>query len=280
MTPPDEPAAKAAPTGAVHINTAASTDADADTASLEPDAAEPGGGTGAGAEPDVATPQAAASGDAQDAAGRDAEGQDAAGRDTAGQDAAGRETAGPDAVEPGPSARKEARAIRAPGRRSLAWAAVWTAAAVLLGVSGWVYADTRGDGTLSYGKARDAALDAGRADIVRVTSVERGHVDRDLAAWLDVTSGPLHDQLSRSRTSDAGRLKAADTTAGGDVTDAAVTELDTRAGTARLIATVSVRTTAASGAATSDRKRFEAALSRTAGTWKLTALTAVPLGAS
>jgi Mce-associated membrane protein len=179
-----------------------------------------------------------------------------------------------------PPAAKAARRGRRPGGRTLAWAAAWTAAAVLLGVSGWVYADTRGDGALGYGKARDAALDAGRADIARVTSVERGHVDRDLAAWLDVTSGPLHDQLTRSHTSDAGRLKAADTTASGDVTDAAVTELDTRAGTARLIATVSVRTTPASGAATSDRKRFEAALSRTGGTWKLTALTAVPLGAS
>ena len=52
-----------------------------------------------------------------------------------------------------------------------------------------------------------------------MTSVDRGHVDRDLAAWLDVTSGPLHDQLTRSHTSDTARLKAADTTARGDVTE-------------------------------------------------------------
>lgn len=193
----------------------------------------------------------------------------------------GAETGSADAVDPPEAeAARTSRRGRRFGGRTLAWAAVWTAAAVLLGVSGYVYADTRGDGALGYGKARDAALDAGRADIARVTSVDRGHVDRDLAAWLDVTSGPLHDQLTRSHTSDTARLKAADTTARGDVTDAAVTELDPRAGTARLIATVSVRTTPASGAAGSDRKRFEAALSRTGGTWKLTALTAVPLGAS
>jgi Mce-associated membrane protein len=170
--------------------------------------------------------------------------------------------------------------MKRPAARLLGWAGAGTAAAVLLAVSGWTYADTRGDGALSYGKARDAVLAAGQREIARLNTVDGGHVDSDLDGWLDATTGPLHEQLSRSHTADAGSLKASGTSTRGSVTDAAVTELDTRAGTARLIATVQVRVTPASGTATTDRKRFEATLSRSGGAWKLTALTAVPVGTS
>nr|WP_103884158.1 hypothetical protein [Actinacidiphila yanglinensis] len=165
-------------------------------------------------------------------------------------------------------------------RGALAWAAVLTAALLLCGLSAWSYADTRGDGALSYGKARDAALDAGTRGVARLNTVDSAHVDRDLTAWLGVTTGPLHAQLTRTHTSDTATMKAAGTSTRGTVTDAAVTELDTRAGTAKVIATVQVRLAPRSGTATTDRKRFEADLSRTAGTWRLTALTAVPIGAS
>jgi Mce-associated membrane protein len=166
-------------------------------------------------------------------------------------------------------------------RRGLvAWIVAWTAAAALLAVSGWSYADTRGDGALSYGKARDAVLDAGQRDIARLNTVDGAHADADLGRWLDATTGPLHAQLSRSHSADVNSLKASGTSTLGTVTDAAVTELDTRAGAAKVIATVQVRVTPGSGAATTDRKRFEADLSRTGGDWKLAALTAVPVGAS
>lgn len=86
--------------------------------------------------------------------------------------------------------------------------------------------------------------------------------------------------MAGTHTADAATLRQSGTSTRGTVTDAAVTELDTRAGTAKLIATVQVQVTPAAGAATTDRKRFEAGLSRTAGGWKLTALTAVPVGSS
>jgi len=151
---------------------------------------------------------------------------------------------------------------------------------VLCALSAWSYAGTRGDDSLSYAKARDAVLDAGRQEITRLNTVDTAHLDRDLGRWLDATTGPLHDQLSRSRAADTAALKSAGTSTAGTVTDAAVTELDTRAGTAKVIATLQVRVTPHSGSTTTDRKRFEANLSRTGSAWKLTALTAVPLGAS
>lgn len=63
------------------------------------------------------------------------------------------------------------------------------------------------------------------------------------------------------------------------VTEAALTALDTRAGTAKLIATVRVDVTPRGGGAPStDRKRLEAVLTRTAeNTWRVAALSAVPV---
>ncbi|WP_433888987.1 hypothetical protein [Streptomyces sp. CA-111067] len=165
-------------------------------------------------------------------------------------------------------------------RGTVLWVAVVVVAAVFCGLSGWSYADTRGDGGLRYAKARDAVLAAGQRDIAQLNTVDTGHLDRDLGQWLDVTTGPLHDQMSRTHKADESSLKASGTSTRGTVTDAAVTELDTRAGTAKVIATVQVRVTPGGGAATTDRKRFEAGLSRTGDGWKLTALTAVPVGAS
>ncbi|MFC4035258.1 hypothetical protein ACFO3J_27860 [Streptomyces polygonati] len=165
-------------------------------------------------------------------------------------------------------------------RTALAWGTAWVVAVVLCALSAWSYADARGDSTLAYAKARDSVLAAGQRGIVRLNTVDAAHPDRDLGAWLDATTGPLHEQLSRTHAADAASLKESGTRTRGAVTDAAVTELDTRAGTAKVIATVQVTVTPRAGTATTDRKRFEAGLARTGGGWKLTALTAVPLGAS
>jgi Mce-associated membrane protein len=172
------------------------------------------------------------------------------------------------------------RMLRILRRRAAGWAAAWTVAAVVCALGAWSYAGTRGDDALSYGKARDAALADGQRDIALLNTVDAAHADADLGQWLAVTAGPLHDRMTSTHTADAATLKQSGTSTRGTVTDAAVTELDTRAGTAKLIATVQVRVTPATGTATTDRKRFEAGLSRTADGWKLTALTAVPVGAS
>jgi Mce-associated membrane protein len=165
-------------------------------------------------------------------------------------------------------------------RSTLAWSTAWTVAVVLSALSAWSYADTSGDGALSYGKVRDTVLTAGQRGIAQLNTVDTDHLDRDLGGWLDTTTGALHDQLSRTHTADAASLKASGTSTRGTVTDAAVTELDSRAGTAKLIATVQVRLSPKSGPTTTDRKRFEADLSRTGSRWKLAALTAVPVGTS
>ncbi|WP_329402527.1 hypothetical protein [Streptomyces melanogenes] len=151
-------------------------------------------------------------------------------------------------------------------------------ALALCGVSGWSYARARGDDDLAYAHSRDAALAAGRRHIARLNSVDARDVDAGLAAWLDATTGPLRDELRTTRAKSAEVIEEQGTTTRAEVTDAAVTELDDRSGTARLIATVRIEAQPRTGVPTTDRKRFEAGLTRTGGGWKLASLTAVAVG--
>lgn len=155
--------------------------------------------------------------------------------------------------------------------------AVWTGvvlAVLFCAFAGWSYGQTKGDDSLAYATSRDQALKDGRAHIARLTSFDAKDPDTGLRQWLDASTGPLHDELKRTKAK-------TDTTVRATVTDAALTALDTRTGTAELIATVRVETgTGALGQLTSstDRKRLEATLARTADGWKVKALSAVPVG--
>ncbi|WNI21167.1 hypothetical protein [Streptomyces sp. ITFR-16] len=160
------------------------------------------------------------------------------------------------------------------------WAALF-AAVLVCALGGWSYAQARGDDDLAYAKSRDAALADGRQDLARLNSLDgkdAASVDAGLASWLESSTGPLHDQLRRTRKKDAADLKKSGTTARGKVTDAALTEVDDRAGTALMIATVDIEVTPRTGKAGTERKRFEATLARTADGWKVKALTALGTG--
>ncbi|MFE4603908.1 hypothetical protein ACFRKE_23990 [Kitasatospora indigofera] len=162
------------------------------------------------------------------------------------------------------------------GKRLALLAAV-PAAALFCALSATYYAQARGDDTLALARARDTVLDTGRQEIAELNTVDAQRVDDWLRERLDATAGPLHDQMRRATESDRGALQESGASARGTVTDAAVTALDPRAGTARMLATVEVRVTPKSGAPTTDRKRFEVGLERTAAGWKITTLAAVPV---
>ncbi|MEU3464194.1 hypothetical protein ABZ721_30090 [Streptomyces sp. NPDC006733] len=171
--------------------------------------------------------------------------------------------------------------LSASARSAVVWA-VAAAIVVFCAFAGWSYREARTDESLAYAKARDAVLADGRRNIARLNSIDgtdAQHVQEGLRQWLDATTGPLHDEVARTNAQSGTSLQRAGTSARCTVTDAAVTELDTRSGTARLIATVRVALTPRGGAPTTDRKRFEAGLARTSGGWRLTAINAVPVGA-
>jgi Mce-associated membrane protein len=153
--------------------------------------------------------------------------------------------------------------------------AVWAAlvlAVLFCAFAGWSYGQTKADDSLAYAASRDRAIEDGRAHIARLTSFDAKDPDTGLRQWLDASTGPLHDELKRTKAK-------TDTTVRATVTDAALTALDTRTGTAELIATVRVETGAGGAkAGSTDRKRLEATLARTADGWKVKSLSAVPVG--
>ncbi|WP_405690856.1 hypothetical protein [Streptomyces sp. NBC_01185] len=165
-------------------------------------------------------------------------------------------------------------------KRLSGWAGM-LAAVLVCAFGGWSYAQARGDDTLAYAEARDAALADGRTNLARLNSMDgrsASSVRTGLAAWLAASTGPLHDRLESTRKKDTAELTDDGATARGKVTDAALTALDERAGTAALIATVDVEVTPRTGKAGTQRKRFEASLARTGDGWKIKALDAIPVG--
>lgn len=165
--------------------------------------------------------------------------------------------------------------------RSLSGWAALLATVLICALGGWSYTEARGDETLAYAKSRDAALADGKRHLARLTTMDgkdATSVEAGLEAWLGTSTGPLRDRLRSTRKQDAGELTEAGATARGKVTDAALTALDDRAGTAALIATVDVAVTPRTGKAGTERKRFEATLARTGEGWKIKALDAIPVG--
>ncbi|MFJ9624191.1 hypothetical protein [Streptomyces sp. NPDC101181] len=168
-----------------------------------------------------------------------------------------------------------------PRRRYAAGWAALLVAALLCSLGAWSYHQAREDRSLSYAKARDAALAEGRRHLTTLNTLDGTdgtRVDAGLRGWLDASTGALHDELKRTAKADARTLTTAGDTARGKVTAAALTALDERTGTAELIATVDVEVTPRTGAAGTQRKRFGAALARTGDGWKVKALTAIGPG--
>jgi Mce-associated membrane protein len=144
------------------------------------------------------------------------------------------------------------------------------------GFSWWRAAD---DDALRYAQARDDVLAAGRAHVTLVTTLDYHDIDGGIAGWLKVSTGPLREELSHTDERTKTTLREAGTVATGRVLDAAVSELDERAGTAKLLVSVEIATQQKDGATATKRNRFVVGMSRLDGEWKLSALDQVPLGA-
>ncbi|RZQ65819.1 hypothetical protein [Amycolatopsis suaedae] len=144
------------------------------------------------------------------------------------------------------------------------------------GWSGWRWWQAEYGGTAVAARARDDAMDAGRQAVALLNTLDHRAVDDGLRRWLEVSAGALHEELSRAQRDGRERLAGARTVTVGTVVDAAVTELDAAAGTARMIASVDIQVTPDGGQPTTKRARQQADLVRVGDTWKLGALGQVP----
>jgi Mce-associated membrane protein len=156
---------------------------------------------------------------------------------------------------------------------------VVVAALVFAGWGGWTWFQAGNDDSLAYAGARDEVLSVARTQVATLTTLDAHDVDGGIDKWLAVSTGGLRDELAATDAKTRQTLKDAGTVATGRVLEAAVSELDTRSGTAKLLVSVEISTAKDGSPPVAKRNRFVAGMSRVDGGWKLSALDQVPLGA-
>lgn len=146
----------------------------------------------------------------------------------------------------GPASPAGTATPRTPGRTRrpvvLAVVAVVVAAALLGGaVTGLVLASSASR-TQSVGEQRDGALDAARTIAGTLTTVDGGNVTGTLDSWDAVVAGPLADEFANSRAQIEQRATQTQASVTSSITGAALTQLDTAAGTAAALVFVDTST--------------------------------------
>ncbi|WP_258571883.1 hypothetical protein [Actinomadura parmotrematis] len=164
-------------------------------------------------------------------------------------------------------------------RRLAAWGAVLLAAAFLAWAA-WPFVSggRAGADDGARGRERDLVLRTGTQEVATLNSMDARNVEGGLQAWLNASTGQLHDRLRADLPASRKKLRASRATAAATVLAAAVTDLDSATGGARIIASVQITLTTAKGGTALQRKRYEAGLARTPAGWRLSSLTLVPSG--
>lgn len=149
------------------------------------------------------------------------------------------------------------------------------------GFAAWAGQDWYGaahDERAAYAAQRDAALTAGEQAVQNLNTLDHRELKTGLDLWESSTTGELHEQLASGRQEFTDQVKEAKTVSTARVLSGAVTELDDRAGRARVLVALRVTVKAADGATSDKDSRMLGELTRTDGTWKLSALGQAPVG--
>ncbi|MGF1241133.1 nuclear transport factor 2 family protein [Streptomyces sp. NPDC004684] len=144
--------------------------------------------------------------------------------------------------------------------------------------AGWDWYTAAHDDSAAYAVQRDRALAAGEQAVQNLNTLDHDDLDHGLDLWESSTTGELHDQLASGRAQFAEQVKAAKTVTTARVLSGAVTELDDRAGRARVLVALRVTVKASGGKSTEKDSRMLGELTRTGGRWKLSALGQAPVG--
>jgi Mce-associated membrane protein len=158
--------------------------------------------------------------------------------------------------------------------------AAWLTVALAGGFAAWAgsqYASASSSPGLAQDRARDAALSAGIREITDLNTVSAHSVPAWQRRWLADTAGGEHTTIQQTDGAATAQIAKVKTSSAATVTGAALTALSVppggRAGSARLIATVKVVQTNASGASTTVANRYQATLILTSAGWKISSLT-------
>lgn len=148
-------------------------------------------------------------------------------------------------------------------------------AALFYGVSWAVDAN---DESVGYAAERDTALQAGQQAILNFNTLDYKDVQKGLNRWAESSTGPLHEEVVKGRDANAKRIADSKSSTTARVLDSAMTELDDRAGKARMIAVVEVQVTQEGQPPATKQSRYQAELTREGQQWKLSGLGPVAVG--
>ncbi|WP_207943726.1 hypothetical protein, partial [Actinomadura sp. KC345] len=143
---------------------------------------------------------------------------------------------------------------------------------------GWSYQSASGNPDLAYAAERDKVLAAADQAIVNLNTLDHRNVDAGLKVWQDSTTAELYDEIVKGRSRLESEVRKAETTSTAKILESGLTELDTRAGKAGVIAGVRITITGAEGKPSDNIRRFAGQLTKTSSGWKLSALGQAPTG--
>ncbi|KAA1423931.1 hypothetical protein FE697_010295 [Mumia zhuanghuii] len=167
---------------------------------------------------------------------------------------------------------------RTPRWRRYALPAV-AAVVLVVGVFLWWRAAT--DEQVSLAQTRDEVLIAATQNIETMNTLDYREVDAGLDAWLDVTTGTLHDQLAQVGDEERQLLADQKKISTGKVVDAAVFSVDEEKATVVASVEVTVKDDASPDEEpTIKRNRFTSDLVYVDGTWLLESLEQVAVNIS
>jgi Mce-associated membrane protein len=157
-------------------------------------------------------------------------------------------------------------------------AALAVVALVFAGWAGISWWSTAHDDSVQYAQTRDDVKRVAQVGITNFRTLDYKNPDEGLNRWLESSTGPLHDEITRDEDAGKKRIVDAKTTTTSKPLETAVTELDDRAGKAKVITVMQTTVTPEGGQPGTKLERYQAELQRTDSGWKLSALGNVGAG--
>jgi Mce-associated membrane protein len=153
-------------------------------------------------------------------------------------------------------------------------------AALFAAWSGWSWYRAAAAGPPPDAQLRDHVLQAGEQAVQNFNTLDYRKVAAGLALWEQSSTGPLHTEISKSRTQFERQIQQTKTITTARILDGALTALNPRAGAASIIVAVQITVTPAHGSPVTKQTRLVGTLAKTASGWKLSQLGQVPVGAA
>ncbi|EMD23805.1 hypothetical protein [Amycolatopsis azurea] len=139
---------------------------------------------------------------------------------------------------------------------------------------GWSWWSAARDDGLARGREREAVLTAASGQLEVLNTIDYRSGAKDVDRWLGVTTGRLGKDLTGDRQIQIDRANTSKTIATAKLKQAAVTELDATAGTARLMAVLDVKVSTGGGSAAPKVSRLTVDYQRVEDGWKVSAVQA------